>query len=84
MKRFAIAGILGAFIAFGAQAEETAELASIPAPWTATDGAVRIDIHRMFGAVEQGDGLPIIRPVLSAFESRIEPIPQIGRSQHLI
>ena len=40
MKRFAIAGILGAFIAFGAQAEETAELTSMPAPWIATDGAV--------------------------------------------
>ncbi|MEL6665866.1 MAG: DUF6134 family protein [Pseudomonadota bacterium] len=40
MKRFAIAGILGAFIAFGVQAEETAELASMPAPWVATDGAV--------------------------------------------
>lgn len=40
MKRFAIAGILGAFIAFGAQADETAELTSIPAPWVATDGAV--------------------------------------------
>ena len=40
MKRFAIAGILGAFIAFGAQADETADLASLPAPWVATDGAV--------------------------------------------
>ena len=40
MKRFAIVGILGSFIAFGVQAEETAELTSIPAPWTATDGAV--------------------------------------------
>ncbi|MHA7900994.1 MAG: DUF6134 family protein [Henriciella sp.] len=40
MKRFAIAGILGAFIAFGAQAEETAELTSAPAPWIASDGAV--------------------------------------------
>lgn len=40
MKRFAIVGILGAFIAFAAQADETAELASIPAPWVATDGAV--------------------------------------------
>lgn len=40
MKRFAIAGILGAFIAFSSQAEETAELTSLPAPWVATDGAV--------------------------------------------
>ena len=40
MKRFAIAGILGAFIAFGAQADEKAALASLPAPWVATDGAV--------------------------------------------
>ena len=40
MKRFAIAGILGAFIAFGVQADETAELTSMPAPWVATDGAV--------------------------------------------
>lgn len=40
MKRFAIAGILGAFIAFGVQAEETADLTSIPTPWMATDGAV--------------------------------------------
>ena len=40
MKRFAIAGILGAFIAFGTQAEETAELTSMPAPWVASDGAV--------------------------------------------
>ncbi|MFN3211688.1 MAG: DUF6134 family protein [Henriciella sp.] len=40
MKRIAIAGVLGAFIAFGAQAEQTAELASIPAPWVASDGAV--------------------------------------------
>ena len=40
MKRFAIAGILGAFIAFSSQADETAELTSLPAPWVATDGAV--------------------------------------------
>lgn len=39
MKRFAIAGILGAFVALGAQADETAELTSLPAPWVATDGA---------------------------------------------
>ena len=40
MKRFAIAGILGAFIALSSQADETAELTSLPAPWVATDGAV--------------------------------------------
>lgn len=40
MKRFAIVGVLGAFIAFGAQADETADLTSLPTPWVATDGAV--------------------------------------------
>jgi hypothetical protein len=40
MKRFAIAGIMGALVAFGGHAEETAELTSMPAPWVATDGAV--------------------------------------------
>lgn len=40
MKRFAIVGVLGAFIAFGAQADDTADLTSLPAPWVATDGAV--------------------------------------------
>lgn len=39
MRRLAIAGILGAFVAMGAQADETAELTSLPAPWVATDGA---------------------------------------------
>lgn len=39
MKRFAIAGILGAFVALGSQAEQTAQLTSMPAPWVATDGA---------------------------------------------
>lgn len=40
MMRTAIAGILGAFIAFVSSAEDTAELTSLPAPWVATDGAV--------------------------------------------
>ena len=38
--RTAIAGILGAFIAFGSSAEEVADLTSAPTPWVATDGAV--------------------------------------------
>ena len=40
MFRTAIAGILGAFIAFSAHAEETADQVSLPTPWVATDGAV--------------------------------------------
>ncbi|NQY14853.1 MAG: hypothetical protein HRT81_13480 [Henriciella sp.] len=40
MFRTAIAGILGAFIAFSAHADETAEQVSLPTPWVATDGAV--------------------------------------------
>ena len=40
MLKPAIVGILGAFIALNSHADETAELTSIPAPWTATDGAV--------------------------------------------
>ena len=40
MLKVALGGILGAFIAFSSQADETAELTSLPAPWVATDGAV--------------------------------------------
>ncbi|GAB5454983.1 MAG: hypothetical protein Hens2KO_12120 [Henriciella sp.] len=40
MMRIAIVGVLGAFIAFGTQADETADLTSLPTPWVATDGAV--------------------------------------------
>ena len=40
MLKPAIVGIMGAFIAFTSQAEETAELTSLPTPWVATDGAV--------------------------------------------
>lgn len=40
MLRTAIGGILGAFIAFSAHADESAEQVSLPAPWVATDGAV--------------------------------------------
>ena len=40
MFRTAIAGILGAFIAFSAHADETADQVSMPTPWVATDGAV--------------------------------------------
>ena len=39
MQRFAIAGILGAFVALGSQADQTATLTSMPTPWVATDGA---------------------------------------------
>lgn len=40
MFRTAIMGIVGAFIAFSAPAEETAEQISMPMPWVASDGAV--------------------------------------------
>ncbi len=40
MLKIAIGGVLGAFIAFSAHADETAEQVSLPAPWVATDGAV--------------------------------------------
>ncbi|MEE2929853.1 MAG: DUF6134 family protein [Pseudomonadota bacterium] len=40
MLKPAIVGIMGAFIALNAYADETAELTSLPAPWVATDGAV--------------------------------------------
>jgi len=40
MFRTAIAGILGAFIAFSAHADETADQVSMPTPWVATNGAV--------------------------------------------
>jgi len=40
MRRFAIAGILGAFIGFNAQASETTEQTSLPTPWIASDGDV--------------------------------------------
>lgn len=40
MLKPAIVGILGAFIALSSHADETAELTSLPTPWTATDGAV--------------------------------------------
>ncbi|MEO1552753.1 MAG: DUF6134 family protein [Pseudomonadota bacterium] len=40
MLRSAIAGVVGVFLALSAQAEITAEQTSLPAPWTATDGAV--------------------------------------------
>lgn len=40
MFRIAIAGILGAFIALSAHADETAEQVSLPTQWMATDGAV--------------------------------------------
>lgn len=40
MLKTAIAGILGAFIAVSANADETAESVSLPTPWVATDGAV--------------------------------------------
>lgn len=40
MLKFAIGGVLGAFIALSAHADGTAEQVSLPAPWVATDGAV--------------------------------------------
>ncbi|MEL7453133.1 MAG: hypothetical protein AAGJ50_07160, partial [Pseudomonadota bacterium] len=40
MLKTAVAGILGAFIAVSANADETAESVSLPTPWVATDGAV--------------------------------------------
>lgn len=40
MFRIAMVGILGAFLAIGSQAQDTADLNSMPAPWVATDGAV--------------------------------------------
>ena len=40
MLKSAIVGVMGAFIALSAHAEETAELTSLPTPWVATDGAV--------------------------------------------
>ncbi|MEM7460165.1 MAG: DUF6134 family protein [Pseudomonadota bacterium] len=40
MLKTAIAGILGAFIAVSANADETAESVSLRTPWVATDGAV--------------------------------------------
>lgn len=40
MLKTAIGGILGAFIAFSAQADEIAEHVALPTPWVATDGAV--------------------------------------------
>lgn len=40
MLRAAMAGILGVILTFGSEAEETAELTSLPTPWVATDGAV--------------------------------------------
>lgn len=40
MLKIAIGGVLGAFVAFSAHADETAEQVSLPAPWVATDGAV--------------------------------------------
>ncbi len=40
MRRIVIAGIMGALIGFNAQASETAEQISLPAPWVASDGDV--------------------------------------------
>jgi len=40
MFRTALVGIMGALLAVGSQAQETADLTSMPAPWLATDGAV--------------------------------------------
>lgn len=40
MLKVALGGILGAFIAFSAHADETASQVSLPTPWVATDGAV--------------------------------------------
>ncbi|MEM9572234.1 MAG: DUF6134 family protein [Pseudomonadota bacterium] len=40
MFRTAVVGILGAIVAFSAQAEDAAEQVSLPTPWVASDGDV--------------------------------------------